>query len=555
MVEKLRKTEVDIVGDLPWGTHFCQFYQTKEDLIDILVPYFKAGLKNNEFCMCGTSQPLGEEEAKEAMRKSLPDFDQCLKSGQIEIIPHTEWYLKDGVFNSQRVLNSWFGKLDQALAKGYNGMRLAGNMFWSEKRDWIDLADYEEELNNLIGKYRMIAICTYYLDKCGAYEVIDVIRNHQFALIKREGKWAIVELKQAEGALRGSQNTLSTLISNLPGMVYRCSNDKDWTMEYVSEGCLELTGYKPLDLIRNKIVSYGQLIHPEDREYVRSKVQAALKESRPFQLEYRIVTADGEERWVWKRGRGVISEKGELQALEGFVTNITERKRAEEDLLRSLASEVLLTGERERRRIATDLHDHISQTLAISKIKLGTLRELLSSTDLTKHVDVIRELIEQTIQYTRSLTSELSPPILYELGFEAAVEWLAEQIQEKHGIIIDFEDDKQPKPMNDEIRTLLFKAVRELLINVVRHAQAHKAKVSVQRDVNNIRIIVEDDGVGFNISEINLGRISRFGLFSIRERLKYFGGHFEVKSEPGHGTRVTLVAPLGHKNKNTMKVT
>jgi signal transduction histidine kinase len=145
---------------------------------------------------------------------------------------------------------------------------------------------------------------------------------------------------------------------------------------------------------------------------------------------------------------------------------IAERIHAEEKLLayqkqlQSLASQLSLVEERERHRIATDLHDHIGQTLALSKIKLGALRESVSS-DLAVSVDEIRKLIEQTIQYTRSLTSELSPPILYELGFETAVDWLGEQILSRQDIHFHFNDDGQPKPMEDEARVLLFQAVRE----------------------------------------------------------------------------------------------
>ncbi|OGX18262.1 MAG: hypothetical protein A3K83_06115 [Omnitrophica WOR_2 bacterium RBG_13_44_8b] len=200
-VEKLRKTGIGVVGDVHWGTHFCQFYQTKQDLIDILVPYFKAGLKNNEFCMWVTSEPLGVEEAKKAMAKAVPDLKKYLRKGQIEIIPHTDWYLKGGSFNSRRVLNSWVNKLNRAQAKGYAGLRLTGNTFWLEKKNWGEFTDYEEEINSVIGEYKMIAVCTYSLDKCGSLEVIDVVRNHQFALIKRAGKWEIIqslERKKAE---------------------------------------------------------------------------------------------------------------------------------------------------------------------------------------------------------------------------------------------------------------------------------------------------------------------------------------------------------------------
>jgi signal transduction histidine kinase len=211
-------------------------------------------------------------------------------------------------------------------------------------------------------------------------------------------------------------------------------------------------------------------------------------------------------------------------------------------------TELSLIEERERRYIATELHDNISQTLAIAKIKLGMAQEVTSSIDWVGSLNEIGELIDQAIQYTRSLTFELSPPILYELGLEAGIEWLTEQIQEKHGIQVGFEDDRQPKPMSEEIRLILFKATRELLINIVKHAQASKAKVSIWREDPSIRIRVEDDGVGFSTSEgRQLRKATGFGLFNIRERIKYLGGDMVIESEPGRGTRVTLSAPLEEK--------
>jgi len=190
---KIRNSGIDIIGDIPWGTHFCQFYQTKEDLMDVLVPYFKAGLENNEFCMWVTSRPLGVEEAKKALRRAVPDLDTYLEKGQIEIIPYNHWYVQEGSFDSERVLNGWIEKLNKALANGYEGLRLSGNIFWLEKKDWNDFVDYEEEVDRVIGNYRMIALCTYCLEKCNSTEIVDVVINHQFALIKREGKWEQIE--------------------------------------------------------------------------------------------------------------------------------------------------------------------------------------------------------------------------------------------------------------------------------------------------------------------------------------------------------------------------
>jgi hypothetical protein len=193
MQEELRDSGIDVIGRVPWGTHFCQFYQTKQDLIDILVPYFKAGLENNEFCMWITSEPLEVAEAQKAMRRAIANFDEYLRKGQIEIISYDEWYLLGGVFNDDRVLAGWVSKLEQALNKGYAGLRLTGNTFWLERNHWQDFTVYEAKINDVIGKYKMMAVCTYSLDKCDAAAVIDVVKNHQFALIKQGDSWDIIE--------------------------------------------------------------------------------------------------------------------------------------------------------------------------------------------------------------------------------------------------------------------------------------------------------------------------------------------------------------------------
>lgn len=201
----LRETGIQLLDDVPWGTHFCQFYQTKQDLIEILVPYFQSGLANNEFCMWITSDPLNAEEAISALRSSVPDLDRRIADGQIEVIPYDKWYVVDGEFDQERVLEGWVEKLRQARSKGYEGLRLTGNTFWLEKADWDDFTQYEEAVNNVIGRYRMMALCTYSLDRCGAAEIADVVANHEFAFIKRRGEWSIIEsstVKQAQQALQ-----------------------------------------------------------------------------------------------------------------------------------------------------------------------------------------------------------------------------------------------------------------------------------------------------------------------------------------------------------------
>jgi PAS domain S-box-containing protein len=193
MKTDLRKSGIEIVGDVPWGTHFCQFYQSKEDLIEILVPYFKQGLENNEFCMWVTSEPLGVEDAKTALKEKVKNLDDYIRKGQIEILDYNQWYTATGRFEADKVLEGWVEKEKQAIERGFDGLRLTGNTFWLEKKDWQSFADYEAVVDSVIGKHRMLAICSYSLDRCQAGEVIDVVNNHQFALIMNEGKWTTLE--------------------------------------------------------------------------------------------------------------------------------------------------------------------------------------------------------------------------------------------------------------------------------------------------------------------------------------------------------------------------
>jgi PAS domain S-box-containing protein len=186
----LRNTGISVVRNVPWGTHFSQFYRTKKDLLDVLVPYFIAGLENNELCVWVTSEFLTTEEAMGAMEAAVPNFLSYVKRGQIEIFPHTEWYLRGGKFEMKRVLADWAEKHDDALKKGYEGMRVSGNPFWLEsEKDWDDFSAYEAQINNVVHDLKILVLCTYSLDKCGSKEIIDIISNHEFSLINRGDGW------------------------------------------------------------------------------------------------------------------------------------------------------------------------------------------------------------------------------------------------------------------------------------------------------------------------------------------------------------------------------
>lgn len=248
----------------------------------------------------------------------------------------------------------------------------------------------------------------------------------------------------------------------------------------------------------------------------------------------------------------------QLQRVVADLQNeVTERIRAEEKILqdqqqlREMASELMLAEEKERREIAVTLHDSIGQILAFTSIELANF---LKSTDKKtgKPLAHVRKMIEQAIAETRALTFDLSPTILYTFGLDAAMEQLSEQFAEDHGLNCTVHFCQEPRPIDSAVQILLYRAIRELLVNTAKHAKAKNVRISSRRVENSIEIVVEDDGEGFDLFSIDAtkGKFTGLGLFSIRERIAHLGGQMNIESKPGKGTKIALLAPLeGQYNK------
>jgi len=330
----LRKSGINVVGDVSWGTHICQFYETKQDMIDVLVPYFAEGLRNNEFCMWVTSESLSEEEAKEAMRKAMPDFDEYDRKGQMEIVPYTEWYVKDGTFDLQRVLNAWIQRLSKALADGYEGMRITGNTAWLENKDWDDFADYERQVNEAISEHRMIAVCTYSLDRCGSAEIIDVVAHHQLALFKRKGKWMITEnseTRQRREALEKSQRRLQKVFDASPDAIIVLGLNGD--IVECSQATLKLHGYTSKEELIGKNVSI--LFSEKDRETTLRNLKGSLNEASATSIECILSTRNG--RLFPAQVSASVIQDSQANPV-GYIIiakDMTAQKKAEQEILKA----------------------------------------------------------------------------------------------------------------------------------------------------------------------------------------------------------------------------
>lgn len=292
-------------------------------------------------------------------------------------------------------------------------------------------------------------------------------------------------------------------------------------------------------------VAYLDSVCDEDRPRIERLLEAALDgESSAF--EFRSVNGRSfESSLVPIRG-----ETGAVTRLMGLTKDISQRKEAEarawdyQARLRRLTAGLATAEERERRRIATELNERISQTLAAARMKASqALREATPSSGET--LRELTDLLDDVVTHIRSVTHEISPPMLEDLGWEAAVQWLTEEFCAAHELRITFVDDERPKPLGEPLSTFLFKAVRELLLNVVKHARATSVEVRLERKEGALVITVTDDGVGIPADQrADWESADGLGLFSVLDRLDYYGGSCEIESVAGEGTKVVLTAPL-----------
>lgn len=316
-------------------------------------------------------------------------------------------------------------------------------------------------------------------------------------LVSKVVRYAL-NYQQSQHALTESKRTLQTLTRNLPGMTYRCSNDEDWTMEYVSDSSLQLTGYSPEEITGNEVISYGRIIIPEDREQVWQQVQQALGERRPFQLEYRIQTRSGHVKWVWEQGCGVFSDRGDLVALEGYIFDVSEKKNLETKLRES--ERLKSIGE----AASTIIHDMKSPMQVI----LGNeelLRKSEHSTEISKHSEVVEKQVRRMVSMSRELLDYARGEISLDIKV-TDIQELINQLVETYGptfansevtLIRTVSRERGASSMIAIDRERIWRVLMNLIGNA-REAMPYGGQITIRSLINHpeVRIEVKDDGKG-----------------------------------------------------------
>jgi len=388
-------------------------------------------------------------------------------------------------------------------------------------------------------------------------------RARALATLGRE----IVEAHRRRQRMRESEEFYRTLIETLPVTVVLA--DPQGIVTYISPAAKEMFGLEAGEGLGTRPTDW---IAPEHHDVVFERMRRVMIEGRPQPpVEYQMFHRNGSSVWASLTSAPVLDSESRIKGVITVCQNIHDRKLAEEQLkalnetlerrvaertavaeqrtaqLQAMAVELTEAEHRERRRLAQILHDHLQQLLVAVRIKVDRLGRRIQDEAAHEAIGPIHEMLDQCIAESRSLTVELSPPVLYDAGLAAGLEWLARWMEQKHHLSVHVRVDPRAEPAEEATRVHLFQAVRELLFNVVKYAGTSRAKVTMTRAEGPMtRIEVRDRGVGFDPSRQEDHALTRggFGLFSIRERLELLGGSLAVQSAPGRGTQIVLLAPL-----------
>jgi two-component system, sensor histidine kinase len=328
---------------------------------------------------------------------------------------------------------------------------------------------------------------------------------------------------------------------------------RDRLILQVNEKICEMTGYRSEELVGQS----ARMLYPtqEDFDYVGREKYRQIQQKN---------TGTVESRWRRKDGSLIdvllsstpMNPADLSKGVTFTALDISERKQAERKVLvyqkrlQELVAQLTITEEQERKRIATELHDEISQPLALAKMSVDAALAVEREPERVSFLSDMQTSLESLLTKTQWLTRDLGAPSLCEFGLEVAVrEWLSHEVEKKYAIAVNVESNRTKRSLDDTTKTLIFRVIRELAINVIKHAQARHLDISITQQNGQLKICVSDDGIGFNPedAEFTSAQQGGYGLFSIKERVTHMGGTVDIQSCPGQGAQVVLQLPCPHK--------
>lgn len=402
------------------------------------------------------------------------------------------------------------------------------------------------------GRSRWIQfVCRGFFDSSGELNSVQLVgrditdsKKSELQLHDLNSELKLKIARQSE-ALSESEEVLRLALDavNAGLWIWRLQPDRHyWSEQLWRLFCLEPHSREP------SCQAWQESVHPDDRGAVGQKLQQAANDGIETCLEFRTGSGGQWERWLSYRGRPVRRANGTIESYVGIVQDVTGLKLAEASpqQVNLLAQELVLAEERERCRIADELHNQLAPNLLVCMMKLDALRAgVLQDTD-NDTIGSIENYLKEAVLDIRSLTFQLRPPLLSNAGLSAALGWLASEFREKFGLNVTIDDDISWHLLDFALQSALFQVVRELLLNVAKHARTTNARLSLSRETDQVIVSVEDDGMGFDGD----AACSGFGLFTIRQKVERLGGVLRFDSAPGCGTRVMVTVPAAFADRN-----
>jgi PAS domain S-box-containing protein len=354
-MDRLRKTGFVNPDRVPWGTHLCQFYETKDDLLEVLVSYFKEGLAANESCIWVTSDPFSVEEAKNALRVAVPELDHYLMTGQMEIMPHDTWYLTGGSFDIDAVLAGWCKKAEIAVSRGYCGLRATGNAACLHDEHWAEWVAYEENVQAELRHHKVIALCSFPLNRCTASQFLQAVNSHDCAIVRQQGGWECIEsnggkqllnrlvhelevhqielemqneeLRRTQGEIEASNERYFDLYDLAPVGYFTVSHNG--MIREANLTAAVLLGVARSDLLNRQLSDF---IVFEDQDILYKHHRQLFATVSPQVSQLRMVRKDAAPFWARMEATAPHDDEDGTPVYRVVVSDITEHKRGEQVL-------------------------------------------------------------------------------------------------------------------------------------------------------------------------------------------------------------------------------
>lgn len=572
---ELRDTGISVLGAMPWSTHVSLFYENRTDLLDVVVPFFKAGIEGGELCVWIPPDPNGQKDGERALRRAVPGFDDHLARRDFRIVSAEEFYHPEATLDINVLVNQWHELADQARKKGYVGMRAIEDETWLLSYDWRAVCDFEEAFHDRVRARPILIICAYPIAQRGAAELLDSARAHHLVLARRRGSWDVLEtpsLKRTKAEIQRRSDDLQQRVADRTKQLERSQaylvagerlshsgsfgvDVRTGEFNYVSTESLRLFGFKSGGSLPRR-AEFLDRIHPDDRPKVEADIQTAIVERRDTESEFRVVLPDGHTRYLHSNRHPVLDEAGRVVEVLGTDIDITERKLAATKLAkaRRAARERTLEARfaaalEERTRLAREIHDSLLQGVTGIALQLrATLPRLRGApSGVVDSLRAVVELAEATIRDARRAVWDMRAPSLVQKGLPSALE---EAVRRAAGDVkLRFDIEGKSRALPSDAEDTIFRVGQEAVLNALKHGDAQTVNVTLTYKPRSARLVVTDDGRGFNVAQAFRAYAGRWGLLGMRERADRIGATLTIRSTPRRGTTIDLRVPIAGARK------